>query len=123
MLCLSAGTLTATLAVVQFTLAWTHSIEQTRWEEDWHIVDTTLVISEARIGGTGAGMEPPPGATLTNGVWHYRPALAPQSSLRLTHSLHTVGYELCANKLCRPLIDHLTGIDNNALIELRPCLP
>jgi hypothetical protein len=52
------------------------------------------VIDEARIRGTGAGMEPPAGAVLQNGVWHYRPPLPPQAVLRLAHSPHAGGYTL-----------------------------
>jgi hypothetical protein len=61
-LCLAAGAAGAVLAVNGFTLAWMHSIEKIRWEEDWRIVGRELVITEARIRGTGAGMEPPAGA-------------------------------------------------------------
>jgi hypothetical protein len=60
-LCLAAGALSAVLAVNAFTLSWIHSIEKIRWEEDWRIEAGALVIDEARIRGSGAGMEPPPG--------------------------------------------------------------
>ncbi len=120
-LCLAAGTLTAVLAIDAFTLSWIHSIEKIRWEEDWRIVGSELVIDEARIRGSGAGMEPPAGAVLKDGVWRYRPALPPQRVLRLSHSPHAGGYTLCTATLCAPLADHLPGIDNNAVIELREC--
>jgi hypothetical protein len=123
MLCLAAGAVSAVLAVEGFTLAWMHSIEKIRWEEDWRIEGKALVLKEARIRGSGAGMEPPEGSILKNGVWHYRPAVPPQTMLRLTHSPYTTGYELCAGGGCRPLADHLPGIDNNAVIELRECPP
>ena len=74
MICLAAGTLVATLAVNNFTLAWTHSIEKVRWEEDWRAENGALVIDLARIRGTGAGMEPPENAVLKDGVWHDRPS-------------------------------------------------
>jgi hypothetical protein len=111
------------LAVNGFTLAWMHSIEKIRWEEDWRIENGTLIITEARIRGSGAGMEPPAGSTLKNGVWHYRPTLPPQKVLRLTHSPYTTGYELCSEDRCSPLADHLPEVDNNAVIELRECPP
>jgi hypothetical protein len=69
MLCLAAGAVAASLAVETFTLSWAHSIEKIRWEEDWRVEGHALVITEARIRGSGAGMEPPEGAVLTNGVW------------------------------------------------------
>jgi hypothetical protein len=121
MICLMAGTIAASLAVNAVTLAWTHSIEKIRWEEDWYVEAGALQISEARVRGSGAGMEAPPYAVLHDGVWHYRPPLAPQESLRLTHSLHTAGYELCFSGQCQPLAQHLPGIDNYAVIDLRAC--
>ncbi|MDP3514392.1 MAG: DUF1850 domain-containing protein, partial [Sulfuritalea sp.] len=83
---------------------WMHSIEKIRWEEDWRIEGRTLVIAEARIRGSGAGMEPPAGAVL-----------------RLTHSPYAAGYTLCTPTVCRPLADQLPGIADNALIEITPC--
>ena len=68
MICLAAGLLSATLATNSFTLTWIHSIEKIRWEEDWHVDSGALVIDEARIRGTGAGMEPPENAVLKDGV-------------------------------------------------------
>jgi hypothetical protein len=123
MLCLAAGAVSAVLAIDAFTLTWIHSIEKIRWEEDWRIDGHTLVIDEARIRGSGAGMEPPAGSVLKNGVWHYRPALPPQAVLRLTHSPHAAGYTLCTATVCQPLADLLPGIDNNAVIEIRDCPP
>jgi hypothetical protein len=121
MLCLAAGAVSAVLAVEGFTLAWMHSIEKIRWEEDWRIEAGALVITEARIRGTGAGMEPPAGAVLNNGVWHYRPGLPPQTVLRLAHSPYTRGYELCVKGRCRPLADHLPGLPDSAFIEIYSC--
>jgi hypothetical protein len=122
-LCLAAGAVSAVLAVEGFTLGWIHSIEKIRWEEDWRIEGRALVITEARIRGTGAGMEPPAGSVLKDGVWRYRPLLPPQTVLRLAHSPYTSGYELCIEGRCRPLADHLPGIDNSAVIEVRECRP
>ena len=68
-------------------------------------------------------MEPPAGSVLQDGVWHYRPDLPPQKVLRLTHSPYATGYTLCTSSVCTPLADHLPGIDNDAVIELRECPP
>lgn len=114
MLCLSAGPLLASLALGQFTLAWTHSIEKIRWEEDWRIAGHQLLIEEARIRGSGAGMEIPADAILRHGVWHYRPPLPPQDALRLADSPHAGHYELCAAGSCRALAEWFPG---------RPALP
>lgn len=119
------------------TLAWTHSIEKIRWEEDWavtsppapsggasHTAALGVAITEARIRGTGAGMEIPEGAVLRDGVWHYRPALPPLPAVRLTQSPYVAPYTLCAAGDCRPLPGWLAGggaIPDNAVIELRPC--
>jgi hypothetical protein len=120
-LCLMAGTLSAVLAIDAFTLTWVHSIEKIRWEEDWRLAAGVLTLDEARIRGMGAGMEPPAGAVLKDGVWHYRPQQAPQAVLRLAHSPYAAGYTLCTPIACRPLADHLPGIDNTAVIELKEC--
>jgi len=120
-LCLAAGALAASLAVDSFTLAWTHSIEKVRWEEDWRIDRGRLIIVEARIRGSGAGMEPPPGAQLRDGVWHYRPALPPQAALTLAHSPYAADYEFCFGGRCRQLGDLLPGLPATAAVTLRPC--
>ena len=119
-LCLSAGAVAAVLAVESFTLAWTHSIEKIRWEEDWRLSAGRLHPVEARIRGAGAGMEPPAGAVLENGVWRYRPALAPLERLRLAHSTFAQGYELCLEGRCRPLAE-LAGRAENEPVELFAC--
>ncbi len=119
-LCLTAGAVTAVLAVESFTLAWTHSIARTRWEEDWRIEAKTLVITEARIRGTGAGMEPPADAVLKDGAWHYQPTVR-LTQLRLAHSPYAAGYELCIAGKCGPLVDHLRGAEAIATIVLQPC--
>lgn len=121
MLCLAAGAVSAAVAVEGFTLAWTHSIERIRWEEDWQVERQALVISEARIRGSGAGMEPPAQAVLKDGVWRYRPALPPRTVLRLAHSRYAAGYELCLGGRCGPLADYLPGLNADAVIEIRPC--
>ncbi len=122
-LCLAAGALIASLPLSAFTLAWTHSIEKTRWEEDYRIEASRLVLTEARIKGAGAGMEPPADADFRNGVWHYPPKLPPLERLALTHSPYAADYEICSNAACKPLAEILTGLPEFALIEVSPCSP
>lgn len=91
-----------------FTLAWTHSIEKTRWEEDYRVERAAkgppvLRLARARIRGTGAGMEPPEGARLQQGWYVYTPATQPEGPLRLTRSPYTPDYDWCAQGRCRPL--------------------
>ena len=101
-LCLSAGPVppataatVATLATPHFTLRWQHSIEKTAWEEDYVVAGDWLLLSGARIHGSGAGMEPPPGAFLQGGVWHYRLADPWRRTLVLARSEFVRDYELC----------------------------
>ncbi|GAB4172280.1 MAG: DUF1850 domain-containing protein [Rhodocyclaceae bacterium] len=119
-LCLATAALVAFLPVRAFTLAWTHSIEKVRWEEDWRIEASALVIEQARIRASGAGMEPPEGAVLKDGVWSYRPRLAAIERLRLAHSEFVAGYELCAAGRCRSLAE-LAAPADNAVVELYAC--
>jgi len=120
-LCLTAGTAAAVLALNSFTLAWNHSIEKIRWEEDWQIADARLHLVEARVRGAGAGMEAPAGAVLRDGVWHYRPPGAPLASLRLTHSPYTADYEICTPEQCRQLSTLLPGLEEFAVVEVTSC--
>ena len=119
--CLAAGLIAAHLQFSAFTLAWTHSIEKIRWEEDYRIVDGRLVLEEARIRGTGAGMEPPANARFKNGVWRYRPELPPLDRLTLTQSPYTLGYEICHDGACRPLAAIVEGLPEFALVEVTAC--
>jgi hypothetical protein len=121
-ICLAAGLLAATLPLSTFTLAWTHSIEKIRWEEDYRIVGTHLVLDEARIRGSGAGMEPPADTRLDeHGVWHYRPQLAPLERLRLSHSPYAGSYEICSAHACRPLDAILGKLPEFATVEVAVC--
>lgn len=115
-LCIAAASLLAFLPLQAFTLAWTHSIEKIRWEEDWRIEAGRLHLVEARIRGSGAGMEPPEGAILEGGVWRYAPQLAPQERLRLANSNFTSGYELCTDGRCQPLAVLASGAENEPLV-------
>lgn len=120
-LCVAAGGLVVSLALESFTLAWTHSIEKIRWEEDWRVEDKHLVLVEARVRGSGAGMEPPAGSLFRDGVWHFDPHVTPLEVLRLTHSTFVAGYQLCAGDRCLPLADSAPRAGNGDVIELRAC--
>ncbi len=97
---LAAGKITA-FAVAGFTLSWTHSVEKTRWEEDWRVAGDRLQVVEARVKGSGAGMEPPEGSVLQNEWWVYAPDLQPQKELVLAASGATSGgWQICFGKEC-----------------------
>ncbi len=119
--CLAAAGVVTVLATQTFTLAWTHSIEKIRWEEDYRVEGPALRLVEARIRGSGAGMEPPPDSRFANGVWHYDPHLAPLRQLRLTVSPYTAGYDLCIAGRCEALAARL-GLDGaTAVVTVAPC--
>jgi hypothetical protein len=119
--CLTAGALAATLVVETFTLAWTHSIEKIRWEEDWQREGPALRIVVARIRGSGAGMEPPAEARLIGGVWHYRPTTSLHASVTLARAPGFSDYELCNAGQCRPLGEYLPGLPQDATVSLAVC--
>ncbi|WP_341677346.1 DUF1850 domain-containing protein [Niveibacterium sp. SC-1] len=102
------------------TLAWKHSVQQLRWEEDWQAENGRLVLVEARIRGAGAGMEAPPEAVFAEGAWHYRPALPPQSELHLADSVFGGAYEVCSEGVCRPLPVAIGGAVLQACDAVRP---
>lgn len=97
------GVLWAQLSVSHFTLAWDHTIEKIRWEEDYRVTEQGLVLEEARVRGNGAGMEVPDGAWLENGSWHYRRQLPPLQPLRLGRTPEAGDYQLCVDGRCHAL--------------------
>lgn len=120
-LCLSLGAKTVSLDTQGFTLAWTHSIEKIEWQEDYILRNGRIVIVEARIAGTGAGMEPPADAILRDGQWHYRPELPPLDELRLTLSPYVADYRLCWDGQCRALGDLVASLGDPGIVTVRAC--
>lgn len=110
----------------RFTLAWTHSIEKVRWEEDYAVLasDTpgqppVLQALRARIRGSAAGMEPPDDAVLRNGWYEYTPRMVSPQALRLTRSPYTADYAWCVGGSCVPL-GHWLPSDGGVTL-LTPC--
>lgn len=121
-LCIWAGvTLLATLPLAEFTLAWTHSIEKIRWEEDWRITTEGIEIVEARIRGAGAGMEPPVGAQLRNGIWRYQPTPAVRKEVWLARSGELPDYEICTAGECSALSTLVPGANAASSVVLTGC--
>jgi hypothetical protein len=116
-LCILTGGATLALATGAFTLSWTHSVERTRWEEDWRVTAAGLELVEARVAGSGAGMEPPEGAVLRDGFWTFAPDLPPMPEVLLAASGATGGgWRLCAAAACLDL-----GAHAGAPVRLAPC--
>jgi len=99
--------------VTGFTLAWTHSIEKVRWEEDYAVQldplsqQPLLHAVQARVRGSAAGMEPPPDAVLRQGWYHYTPTITTPPELRLTRSEFTPDYQVCVQGHCQTMADWL----------------
>ncbi len=120
-LCLAVATSIATaLPVERFTLAWTHSVEKVSWEEDWRIDPArhSLVLVESRLRGSGAGMDPPDGAVLRQGVWH-APGGLEVPRLRLALSEFTDDWRLCTVAGCQPLLERVEA--RTGAVELFAC--
>jgi len=103
MICLAAGTVIAPLMAGAITLSWTHSVEKIVWEEDWRSGAQGLELVEARVRGSGAGMEPPPEARLVNGAWAWKPALPPQAEVIMRRSGATADWRICIAGQCRSM--------------------
>lgn len=109
-----------------FTLAWTHSIEKVRWEEDYAVEppsqaggQPTLKALGARVRGSAAGMEPPEDAVLREGWYEYQPKTWSPQGLRLTRSEYTADYEWCVDGRCEPLARWLPS--DGEITLLTPC--
>jgi len=103
-LCLIAAGKLTVLGATAFTLTWSHSVERSAWEEDWRLTAQGLEIVEARIKGSGAGMDPPEGAVFSGGWWRYRPAYKPLEQLRLATSMTVEPWQLCTPGACLTLL-------------------
>ncbi|MDB5639506.1 MAG: hypothetical protein JWP51_4414 [Bradyrhizobium sp.] len=102
-LCLASAGVVKTLAVVAFTLVWTHSIEKTEWQEDWRVTANQLELVQARVKGSGAGMEPPADARLVGGWFQWQPKRAPMPEVLLGNSGAAGEWQLCSDGNCRTL--------------------
>jgi hypothetical protein len=106
-LCLASAGVVKTLALAAFTLVWTHSIEKIDWQEDWRITPDGLELVQARVKGSGAGMEPPPHARLIDGWFQWQPKRAPMPELALSNSGAAGEWRLCSDGWCRTLSEIL----------------
>jgi len=74
------------LSIAAFTLAWTHSIEKVEWQERLADHAARLELAQARVKGSGAGMEPPSDARLVNGWFQWQPKRPPMPEVVLGNS-------------------------------------
>lgn len=118
-LCLASGGFIKVVAVGAFTLSWMHSVEKTTWEEDWVVQAHSLRIQQARVQGTGAGMEIPDGA-VHDGKWYrWTPKMKPLPKITLTRSHATSDWQICVTQGCTSLGD-VMGFDAPT-VELSAC--
>jgi hypothetical protein len=120
-LCLASSGVVKTLSVTAFMLAWTHSVEKTEWQEDWRVTPQGLEIVEARVKGSGAGMEPPSDARLIGGWFDWKPSLPKRSEVVLGNSGMAGEWRFCADGQCRALSDILGHPVGAAVTTMRVC--
>ena len=122
-LCLISVGVVKTLAVAAFTLAWTHSVEKVEWQEDWRVTSAGLELVQARVKGSGAGMEPPPEARLVDGWFQWQPARAPLPEVVLGNSGAAGEWRLCSDGQCRTLSEifgHPIGVNATTMSACEP---
>lgn len=112
-ICLISGGKLTVIAAQAFTLAWTHTVEKTAWEEDWRLLpgESVLQLETARIKGSGAGMEPPDDARLIAGWWQYHPKNRRLRELRIANYGGAAGaWRICVDGTCRQLPSAPEGV-------------
>jgi len=112
-----------TLSVAAFTLVWTHSIEKVDWQEDWRITAQGLQLEQARVKGSGAGMEPPSEARLVDGWFQWTPKRPPMPEVVLGNSGAAGEWRLCHDSHCQTLseiLGHPVGVN---VTTMRACAP
>ncbi len=115
--CLLVGATALTLSSGGFDLSWRHSVEKTEWRESWVVEGDALRLTEAAVKGSGAGMDPGPGARLEDGWWIWTPDLPPVPALTLAASGATGGgWSLCDGETCLEI-----GAAAGDAIRLAPC--
>lgn len=120
-LCFASAGVIKSLSVAAFTLAWTHSVEKTEWQEDWRVTPQGLRIMEARVKGSGAGMEPPPDAQLVDGWFRWAPQLAVRPEVVLANSGMAGEWRVCTGGICQTLSDVLGQPVGTNVTTMRVC--
>lgn len=112
--------------VQRFTLAWMHSIEKVRWEEDYAVAPSpaagqppVLLALQARIKGSAAGMDPPDDAVLRHGWYEYTPRQTIVPELLLTRSEFTADYDWCMDGHCQNMSNLIAS--DRGTTRVMPC--
>ncbi|WP_435259547.1 DUF1850 domain-containing protein [Thioclava sp. FR2] len=114
--CLMVGAVAMSLSGNGFSLHWTHSVEKITWSENWVVMGHALQLVEAKVKGSGAGMEPGEGAVLQDGWWVWSP-MTRVPELRLAASGATgAGWTLCDGTAC-----HELGAEPGEALMIAPC--
>jgi hypothetical protein len=122
-LCLASAGVVKALSLAAFTLVWTHSIEKVDWQEDWRITPAGLELAQARVKGSGAGMEPPPEARLVNGWFEWQPKRAAMPEVVLGNSGAAGEWRLCGDGHCRTLSEIFGHPIGANVTTMRACDP
>ena len=92
-------------------------VEKIEWQEDWIINHNQLEIVEARVQGSGAGMEVPEGSKFVDGWWIYRPKDIKTNELLLaTSNTNIQNWKICFNGSCSVLKNN-----EEQPIKIYPC--
>ncbi|PXF29198.1 hypothetical protein WH50_22225 [Pokkaliibacter plantistimulans] len=119
-LCLAvAGYAAMAVQTQEFELHWMHSVERVQWHEHYRVEPPKLVLTENRVQGSGAGMEPDADAVLKQGWWVSQRHMA-VPELTLPDSGFTNALQLCSGGQCAPLASWLPrdGADRNTPYQL-----
>ena len=122
-LCIASAGVVKTLALAAFTLAWTHSVEKVEWQEDWSIAGDRLALVQARVKGSGAGMEPAGEARLVGGWFQWSPSRPPLLEIVLGNSGAAGEWRICSSGQCRTpseIFERPVGVD---VIRMSVCPP
>lgn len=122
-LCLASAGVLKTLSIAAFTLAWTHSVEKIEWQEDWRVTPTGLELMQARVKGSGAGMEPPPQARLVDGWFQWHPNRPPIPEIALGNSGAAGEWRVCGAGQCRTLSEIFGYPIGAQVTTMRACDP
>lgn len=116
--CLLVAGKATLLAAPFFTLGWTHSVEKTGWQEQWTIRGDQLILTQSRIKGSGAGMDPGPDAQLIDEWWVWHPNVQVPSLALAASGATGDGWHLCYDSTCLVI-----GRNAGDVIDIAPCGP